>query len=46
MSTANFKQDVYAQLARVGKALSSGNRLETAGIRGAGTAQRGGIGRA
>ena len=28
MSTANFKQDVYAQLARVGKALSSGNRLE------------------
>ncbi len=28
MSTVNFKQDVYAQLARVGKALSSGNRLE------------------
>ncbi len=28
MSTGNFKQDVYAQLARVGKALSSGNRLE------------------
>lgn len=28
MSTANFKQDVYAQLARVGKALSSGSRLE------------------
>jgi rhodanese-related sulfurtransferase/biotin operon repressor len=28
MSTAHFKQDVYAQLARVGKALSSGNRLE------------------
>ena len=28
MSTTNFKQDVYAQLARVGKALSSGNRLE------------------
>jgi rhodanese-related sulfurtransferase/DNA-binding transcriptional ArsR family regulator len=28
MSTANFKQDVHAQLARVGKALSSGNRLE------------------
>lgn len=28
MSTGDFKQDVYAQLARVGKALSSGNRLE------------------
>ncbi len=28
MSTANFKQDVHAQLARVGKALSNGNRLE------------------
>lgn len=28
MSTSTFKQDVYAQLARVGKALSSGNRLE------------------
>ena len=28
MSTQNFKQDVHAQLARVGKALSSGNRLE------------------
>ncbi|MEK7361642.1 MAG: metalloregulator ArsR/SmtB family transcription factor, partial [Pseudomonadota bacterium] len=28
MSTANFKQDVHAQLARVGMALSSGNRLE------------------
>ena len=28
MSTGNFKQDVHAQLARVGKALSSGNRLE------------------
>ncbi len=28
MSTDNFKQDVYAQLARVGQALSSGNRLE------------------
>ena len=28
MSTANFKQDVHAQLARVGKALSHGNRLE------------------
>jgi rhodanese-related sulfurtransferase/DNA-binding transcriptional ArsR family regulator len=28
MSTGNFKQDVYAQLARVGKALSNGNRLE------------------
>lgn len=28
MSTGNFKQDVYAQLARVGKALSHGNRLE------------------
>jgi len=28
MSTANFKQNVYAQLARVSKALSSGNRLE------------------
>ena len=28
MSTDNFKQDVHAQLARVGKALASGNRLE------------------
>ena len=28
MSTRNFKQDVHAQLARVGKALSHGNRLE------------------
>src|SRR3989337_3649869 len=28
MSTDNFKQDVHAQLARVGKALSTGNRLE------------------
>jgi rhodanese-related sulfurtransferase len=28
MSTENFKQDVHAQLARVGKALSHGNRLE------------------
>src|SRR3989304_2523871 len=28
MSTDNFKQDVHAQLARVGKALSNGNRLE------------------
>jgi len=28
MSTGNFKHDVYAQLARVGKALSNGNRLE------------------
>lgn len=28
MSTGNFKQDVHAQLARVGKALSSGSRLE------------------
>jgi rhodanese-related sulfurtransferase/DNA-binding transcriptional ArsR family regulator len=28
MSTENFKQDVHAQLARVGKALSNGNRLE------------------
>jgi len=28
MSTGNFKQDVFAQLARVGKALSNGNRLE------------------
>ena len=28
MSTGNFKRDVHAQLARVGKALSSGNRLE------------------
>ncbi|MGC2517873.1 MAG: metalloregulator ArsR/SmtB family transcription factor [Burkholderiales bacterium] len=28
MSTGNFKQDIYAQLARVGKALSNGNRLE------------------
>ncbi|TAK66548.1 MAG: ArsR family transcriptional regulator [Betaproteobacteria bacterium] len=28
MSTANFKQEVHAQLARVGKALSHGNRLE------------------
>lgn len=28
MSTGDFKQDVYTQLARVGKALSSGNRLE------------------
>ena len=28
MSTENFKQDVHAQLARVGKALAHGNRLE------------------
>ncbi len=28
MSTDHFKQDVHAQLARVGKALSHGNRLE------------------
>lgn len=28
MSTDSFKQDVHAQLARVGKALSNGNRLE------------------
>jgi rhodanese-related sulfurtransferase/biotin operon repressor len=28
MSTGNFKRDVFAQLARVGKALSNGNRLE------------------
>lgn len=28
MSTENFKQDAHAQLAWVGKALSSGNRLE------------------
>ena len=28
MSTDRFKQDVHAQLARVGKALASGNRLE------------------
>jgi len=28
MSTENFKQDVHAQLARVGMALSNGNRLE------------------
>ena len=28
MSTGNFKQDVHAQLARVGMALSNGNRLE------------------
>lgn len=28
MSTGHFKQDVFAQLARVGKALSHGNRLE------------------
>jgi len=28
MSTGNFKQDVYAQLARVGKALGHANRLE------------------
>lgn len=28
MSTGNFKQDVHAQLARVGKGLSNGNRLE------------------
>ena len=28
MSTENFKQDVHVQLARVGKALSNGNRLE------------------
>lgn len=27
-TTSTFKQDVYEQLARVGKALSSGNRLE------------------
>ncbi|OGA07286.1 MAG: ArsR family transcriptional regulator [Betaproteobacteria bacterium RIFCSPLOWO2_02_FULL_65_20] len=28
MSTGNFKQDVHVQLARVGHALASGNRLE------------------
>ena len=28
MSTGDFKQDVHAQLARVGQALSNGNRLE------------------
>ncbi|GAB4171019.1 MAG: metalloregulator ArsR/SmtB family transcription factor [Rhodocyclaceae bacterium] len=28
MSTGTFKRDVHAQLARVGKALASGNRLE------------------
>jgi len=28
MSSANFKQDLFAQFARVGKALSNGNRLE------------------
>lgn len=28
MSTGNFKRDVHAQLARVGMALSNGNRLE------------------
>ena len=28
MSTSNFKQDVHIQLARVGQALSNGNRLE------------------
>jgi len=28
MTTANFKQDLFAQFARVGKALSNGNRLE------------------
>src|SRR3990170_6108066 len=28
MSIENFKQDVHAQLARVGKAMSNGNRLE------------------
>ncbi len=28
MSTGNFKQDAHAQLARVGMALSNGNRLE------------------
>lgn len=28
MSSGNFKQDVYAQLARIGKALGHGNRLE------------------
>ncbi len=28
MSTDNFTQDVHARLARVGKALSHGNRLE------------------
>lgn len=28
MSTGNFKQDVFAQLARVGKALAHGNRIE------------------
>lgn len=28
MSSANFKHDLFAQFARVGKALSSGNRLE------------------
>ena len=28
MSIDNFKQEVHAQLARVGKALSNGNRLE------------------
>ena len=28
MSTENFKQDLFSQFARVGKALSNGNRLE------------------
>lgn len=28
MSTSNFKHDIFAQFARVGKALSNGNRLE------------------
>ena len=28
MSSGNFKQDLFAQFARVGKALSNGNRLE------------------
>ncbi len=28
MSSGNFKHDLFAQFARVGKALSNGNRLE------------------
>ena len=28
MSSANFKHDLFAQFARVGKALSNANRLE------------------
>ena len=28
MSSTNFKHDLFAQFARVGKALSNGNRLE------------------